>query len=218
MSALSLRLNQAKIRLKGFHTLIDIGTDHALLPIEAIRMGYIQRAIAVDNKQKPLDNAKKNIVKARLEGAIDVCLSDGFDQVEATFDVVTILGMGGHLINDILMRAKFSQPVRLILAPNKDADVVRMWLEANHYQIIDESFIVDKRVFYQLIVAETGEMRLNPIEREFGPMVLKRPNGTFNDFIHTLIRQQEHALKNVKQSDERENISARIRVLKGVIQ
>jgi len=181
-------------------------------------MGYIQRAIAVDNKQKPLDNAKKNIVKARLEGAIDLCLSDGFDQVDAVFDVVTILGMGGHLIEDILSRAKFPQPVRLILAPNKDADVVRMWLEANHYQIIDESFIVDKRVFYQLIVAETGEMRLNPIEREFGPMVLKRPNGTFNDFIHTLIRQQEHALKNVKQSDERENISARIRVLKGVIQ
>jgi tRNA (adenine22-N1)-methyltransferase len=105
MTRLSPRLEKALEYTKGFSLLADIGTDHALLPIKAVSFGYVPRAIAIDNKQKPLDNAKKNIVKAKLDQAITAVLSDGLSNVQEPCDVVAILGMGGIAIAEILGKA-----------------------------------------------------------------------------------------------------------------
>lgn len=45
---------------KGIHTLLDIGTDHGYVIIDALRHGYIQNAIACDINKMPLDNPNKN--------------------------------------------------------------------------------------------------------------------------------------------------------------
>ena len=67
---LSKRLSLCAKYTKGFTNLADIGTDHAMLPIHAIRKGYVSKAQAIDNKQGPFVVAYGNIKDARLEDKI----------------------------------------------------------------------------------------------------------------------------------------------------
>ena len=82
---------------------IDVGTDHALLPIYLIENDLVcNPIIASDNKYGPLETAKKNIAMYDLQSKISLCLSDGLKEVESDFDCVIIAGMGGSLISKIL--------------------------------------------------------------------------------------------------------------------
>lgn len=57
--------------------LIDVGTDHAYLPIRAVSENICKKAVAIDNKKGPLEIAKDNIRKADLSDVIFPLLSEG---------------------------------------------------------------------------------------------------------------------------------------------
>ena len=61
--------------------LLDIGTDHAWLPIYLLKEEQIKKAYASDNKEGPLNIAKKNIESSNLENNIITLKSDGFKQI-----------------------------------------------------------------------------------------------------------------------------------------
>ena len=70
---------------------IDVGTDHALLPIYLIENDLVcNPVIASDNKYGPLDAAKKNIEAYNLQNKITICLSDGLKEIEADYVGFTI--------------------------------------------------------------------------------------------------------------------------------
>ena len=62
--------------------LIDVGTDHAYLPIKAVSENICEKAVAIDNKKGPLEIAKDNIGKAGLSGVIFPLLSEGLLNVQ----------------------------------------------------------------------------------------------------------------------------------------
>jgi len=96
------RLQTILSRIEKCETLADIGTDHAYLPIEAVRAGLCERAIACDIVAGPLHIAKKNIRAAQLEHKIDVRLGDGLRPLrENEADCIVIAGMGGMNIIEI---------------------------------------------------------------------------------------------------------------------
>jgi len=217
MSKLSHRLEKALGYTKGFTTLADVGTDHAYLPIQAVSMGYVKEAIAIDNKPKPLDNARRNVAKAGLENQIETVLADGLTSIKKPCDVISILGMGGDAVVDILAKADLTQVKRLVLSPNSEYHVVREWLEKNHFLIEDEHYLEDKHKYYQLIVAKPGEMTLTMVEREFGPINLKRRNTTFQDHLNHLVYQLQSALNKTRNSSDQEALKERINLLKGLM-
>lgn len=218
MITLSKRLETALAHLKGADLLADIGTDHAYLPIMAVKAGFAKRAIAVDNKEKPLTIAKKNIREAGLANKVDTILSDGFSNIDQKIDVVSILGMGGIQISEILNNAKSRDWKRLVLSPNSEARNLRDWLENNGFRIVEEDFVIDKRKHYQIIVAESGTMLLDDLEKEFGPLIIKERSKEFVNYIDTLIRKLDHALENAQQDSEKHKITTRIAKLKGLIE
>ena len=57
--------------------LLDIGTDHAQLPIYLLKENQIKKAYASDNKDGPLNIAEKNIVSYNLSKNILTIKSDG---------------------------------------------------------------------------------------------------------------------------------------------
>lgn len=217
MTRLSPRLEKALEFTQGFHLLADIGTDHALLPIKAVLNKYVSRAIAIDNKQKPLENARKNILKAKLDQTITTVLSDGLTNVNEPCDLVAILGMGGNAIAAILDKANLQPVKRLILSPNSESSVVREWLEQHEFMIEDEYFLEDRHKTYQLIIAKPGRMTLTPIEREFGAIILKRRNTTIQDHLNQLIYQLQTALNKTRNQSEQAALNERIKTLKGLI-
>ncbi|QBO37008.1 tRNA (adenine-N(1))-methyltransferase [Periweissella cryptocerci] len=151
----------------------DIGSDHAYLPANLILNGHIDFAVAGEVAKGPLANAESEIARHALQGKIIPRLADGLAAIEPAdnIDTVTIAGMGGILISQILAAgARFP---KLILQPNTDEATVRQWLEDNDYHIVAEDIIAEGNHVYELIRAEAGAAKLTEQEKTFGPMLMR---------------------------------------------
>lgn len=141
--------------------LADIGTDHAYLPIEAVRLGISRRAVACDINPGPIRRAEANIRKAGLSGQIDVLQTDGLHGVERFCpDDIAIFGMGGELMIRILADAPWvkNPSVSLILQPMTKAELLRAWLLQSGFSILGESLSYEGQ-YYQTIHACAGGER-----------------------------------------------------------
>ena len=89
--------------------LADIGTDHAHLPIWLIENGRVVSVIASDIREGPLARAEENAARHGCLGRISLRLGAGLDKVCAEeCDTVSIAGMGGETIADILTAAPWT--------------------------------------------------------------------------------------------------------------
>jgi tRNA A22 N-methylase len=152
-------------------TLADIGTDHAQLPVAAVKMNMVVRAIACDIAPGPLSQAVTSIYKSKLAERIITRLGDGFDPLEVgEADVAVIAGIGGLNIVNILERgsAKAKTAKRLILQPQSDTAKLRKHLHRLGYFIADERLVHEGDRFYVVLMATPSSS--NPLpwsEKEY---------------------------------------------------
>lgn len=140
--------------------IIDVGTDHAYLPIFLVREGISACALACDIHRGPVEVARANIMEAGLTEQISVRQTDGLHGTEAfSPDDVLIFGMGGELIARILSEAEWIRTPRigLVLQPMSRANVLRRWLLENGFEITDETLTFDGK-YYQTIAARFSAM------------------------------------------------------------
>ena len=84
--------------------LADIGTDHGKLPISLLLDGHIASAIGSDIRSGPLAHAERNAKEHNV--SLSLRLAPGLEAVRAEeCDTVTIAGMGGQTIAEILTAA-----------------------------------------------------------------------------------------------------------------
>ena len=78
------------------------------------------RVVASDNKTKPLENAKKNIIKYSFLNKIELLLKDGIKDINKDIDTAVISGMGEETIIDILNDGKeeLNHINRLVISSN----------------------------------------------------------------------------------------------------
>ena len=166
---------------------IDVGTDHALLPIYLIENDLVcNPVIASDNKYGPLETAKKNIAMYDLQSKISLCLSDGLKEVESDFDCVIIAGMGGSLISKILndSKEKLYKVKTLILKPNNSEYAVREFLKNNNFKITNEMIVYEDDHYYTIIVAEHGENDYDDYDLLYGPILRREKSINFLDMLN----------------------------------
>ncbi|TMS99405.1 tRNA (adenine-N(1))-methyltransferase [Apilactobacillus kunkeei] len=163
----------------------DIGSDHAYLPVYLMKQKQIEFGIASEVAKGPLDNAIQEIKAEGLSDRIDTRLADGLLSVqpEDKIDCVTIAGMGGTLIKNILENGKshLSGNELLILQPNVGEDRLRTWLMNNQYEISDETILREDGHTYEIIVAKKTDEPVKYTEQEikFGPFLLKQHSDVF---------------------------------------
>jgi len=203
--------------LTDLDVLADVGCDHGYFPIEAIRSGKVQSAIASDNKPLPLAAAEAHIRQVGLSDRITTVLSEGLSHVTNGVQAVSIMGMGGALIAAILDSADLASIQRLILGPNKDPSRLRAWLQAHHWQIADERFVRDHGHDYQLIAAIPGEMALSEAQREYGPFILQTHCPEFVRHIGRKIAQLQAAHAAAHDEKKRLALQGRISFLQELI-
>ena len=187
---ISLRLEAVASLVENANILIDVGSDHALLPIYLIEKGLSKIVYAIDNKTKPLLNAKKNIMEYGYNDFIFPVLSDGLKTLEInTYDYITIAGMGGETMIDILSFDKLNKDAVLILEPQKNTDL-----------IVDELFIKDNDHYYPIIKAIHRGMKIeySKLELSFGPIILKSKTAVFEEYLNKNISKLESSLKDAK--------------------
>lgn len=206
---------------KGAH-LVDVGTDHGLLPVRLLMEGHIASALATDIRQGPLDRAVAN---ASLHGAENIAfrLCDGLDGVAPEeADTVVIAGMGGENITDILSRAPWcARGVRLILQPMSRSEVFRGNLKCLGLRILSETLVEDTGRLYSVIVAEGGEAD-EYTETELYTGLFRHVCG--DKWFPRLLKEQENrltpAVRGLGHSEREEDIQrlARLKTaLQGII-
>ena len=186
MVKLSKRLMAIANLVENTDILVDIGSDHALLPIYLAENNIVKTIYAVDNKMKPLNNAIKNIDKYNLKDRVIPLLSDGFNSIDFDYDIVTISGMGGDLIRSILSNNRFKNDKTLILEGNKNHDEIRTYLMDNYYKIIYEEIVFEQNIYYFIIkaVPNKTKIELSKNEIKYGPYNIKSKNPLLIDFLN----------------------------------
>ena len=203
--------------------LLDVGSDHAYLPIELIERGQIESAIAGEVVEGPYQSAVKNVEAHGLKEKIQVRLANGLAAFEEAdqVSVITIAGMGGRLITRILEEGldKLANVERLILQPNNREDDLRIWLQDNGFQIVAESILEEAGKFYEILVVEAGQMKLSSSDVRFGPFLSKEVSPVFVQKWQKEAEKLEFALGQIpeKNLEERQVLVDKIQAIKEVL-
>lgn len=203
--------------------LLDVGSDHAYLPIELVERGQIEAAIAGEVVVGPYQSAVKNVDAHGLEEKIQVRLANGLAafEEEDQVSVITIAGMGGRLIATILEEGldKLVNVERLILQPNNREDDLRIWLQDHGFQIVAESIIEEAGKFYEILVVGAGQMKLSASDLRFGPFLSKEISPVFVQKWQKEATKLEFALSQIpeKNLEERQVLAHKIQAIKEVI-
>ena len=203
--------------------LLDVGSDHAYLPIELVERDQIKSAIAGEVVEGPYQSAVKNVESHGLKEKIQVRLANGLAAFEETdqVSVITIAGMGGRLIATILQEGleKLANVERLILQPNNREDDLRIWLQDNDFQIVAESILEEAGKFYEILVVEAGQMKLSASDVRFGPFLSKEVSPVFIKKWQKEATKLEFALGQIpeKNLEERQVLADKIQAIKEVL-
>jgi len=186
--------------------LADIGSDHAYLPANLLLNNQISFAIAGEVAPGPLANVKSEVQRHRLGNRLIPRLADGLAAIETNdlIDTVVIAGMGGRLICQILTDGQLETKRyhRLVLQPNIDVDLVRTWLSENGYRLVDEAVVADEGHYYEILVAEPGNVTYSARELQFGPYHLTEPSAAWTEKWQREANRIESIMKNLETADK----------------
>ena len=203
--------------------LLDVGSDHAYLPIDLVERGKIKSAIAGEVVEGPYQSAVKNVEAHGLKEKIQVRLANGLAAFEEAdqVSIITIAGMGGRLIATILEEGldKLGNVQRLILQPNNREDDLRIWLQDHDFQIVAESILEEAGKFYEILVVEAGQMKLSTSDVRFGPFLSKEVSPIFVQKWQKEAAKLEFALSQIpeKNLEERQVLVDKIQAIKEVL-
>ncbi|MDM8533448.1 class I SAM-dependent methyltransferase [Clostridiaceae bacterium HSG29] len=180
----------------------DIGTDHGFIPIYLIENNKINKMIASDLNEGPLDNAKKELSLKGFLNKVDLRIGSGLvPYTPGEINTAIIAGMGGNLIRTILIDGKehIKYLNKLILQPMHGVEELRRWILNNGFRIIDEDLLFENNIFYEIIVAEKGEtQKYDELNLEFGFNMLNKNPEISKSFLDMKIQKIERIVEDIE--------------------
>lgn len=220
---LTPRLEQVAEYIPAGESVIDIGTDHAYLPLSVILSGKCPRAIAADVRPGPLEAARKHIQECQAEEKVAVRLSNGLDAfLPEELECVVMAGMGGHLIAELIARAgdqgRLACCHTLVLQPQSEPDRVRRALHEAGWQIKKEAMTEDRGKFYVVMQAVPGQERYSEEEYEYGRRLFELRDPVFHRVL-TARTEKDRKIRTALQerNDASETVRLRLKELDDMI-
>ncbi len=201
------RLDTIVSLLPKCDTVVDIGCDHAYVPIKLIKNNIAKKCIACDLRKGPLEVAKKNIQQNGMCDKIETRLGFGLSIINKfEADCIIIAGMGGTLIRNILEEGsdKISPNSVIITQPNIYQQDVRKWFYQNNYDIYKEKLVLEDKRIYNIICAKYGKTKKEVLEFEYyiSDELLKDPLCKL--YMENMLRKYKkalHSMKDMKNTD-----------------
>lgn len=155
---LSARLSAVAELVPQDARVIDVGTDHAMLPVWLVQARRAAHVWATDIHAGPLENAARLIRETQTGDRIELKHTDGLSGLSGEDgDTVVIAGMGGETMVSILSAAPWLHSgVLLILEPQSKQHILRRWLAENGFAITGESIVRDAGRLYPILTAASG--------------------------------------------------------------
>ncbi len=209
---LSNRLQAVARHIPAGCTVADIGTDHGYLPVFLAINDIAPKVIAADRNKGPLSAAEQLVGLLSLENQISTRLGDGLSVLApGEAEVICIAGMGGITITEILAadmpKAKAAR--RLVLQPQRNVATVRRFLADNGFKLVAEDLAEDDGFYYEILVVEPGEMVLDDMQAEFGPLLLANGHPLLKDFLSLRERDLTRLLQAMQGNTSPDSVSRR---------
>lgn len=210
MIKLSQRLQAIADMVPQGSSVADVGTDHGFLPCYLAQNRQAEKVIACDINAQPLALAQKNVTDYNVADIVSTRLGNGLSVIEpGEVDVVTIAGMGGALMLEILDAASdvVDRLQRIILQPNVGMEAVRIWAEKNRWHIVQEELIRENDRFSVIIAMEPGRSlnSMTPVELFLGPELLANQHPLLGLYISEEWDKTQKVLAQLAQSDSEES-------------
>lgn len=150
----------------------DIGTDHAYLPCHLLRTGVCQRMIAADVSEGALRNARANLTRMGFADRVLLTLADGLDALDRPCGCVSITGMGGDTMAELLLRGhqRLNGAV-LVLSAHTELHRVRQAIRDIGYHIVREELCRAAGRFYVCWRAEPGAALVSDEDCAYGQLL-----------------------------------------------
>ncbi len=204
------RLSKVAGLVKNCNTLADIGSDHAYLPAYLLMSGKINRAIVCDVNSGPLENGKNTCRTLGIYDKCDFRLGSGLSVLrENEADTITICGMGGELMSNLLREniniAKSAKC--LILQPQSAYDMLMELLYENGFGVLEEAIVKDRHLYYRIISASYGA---NTEKDDFlyPSRLARQKDEVYRDFLNFRLGINENIIEKLslaKDKDEEKN-------------
>ncbi|MDQ0058348.1 tRNA (adenine(22)-N(1))-methyltransferase [Paenibacillus harenae] len=227
MLKLSRRLQKIADYVTEGSRIADIGSDHAMLPVYLLQSNKCPSGIAGELNEGPYEAARKQAADAGLSKRLAVRQGDGLAVLQpGEADTVTIAGMGGSLMSDILeagaQAGKLSGVQELVLQPNVGEDTVRRWLRHHGWYLAEESILEEDGKIYEIMRAvqtpDAAELNIELYDSSFlkaklnegegtavlfqmGPHLLRRPTAVLRHKWRLELEKQERICKQLAQSE-----------------
>lgn len=137
---------------------VDIGTDHAYLPIYLYQNNITKFITASDISKEVLKYSAKNLIKNNLEDKIELIESDGFKNLSGKYDIAIITGMGSSTIKKILSVKNL--PKKIIVCSHNNIPGLRIFINSIGYKIEKEIIVKEKEIYYDIIKYTKGKENL----------------------------------------------------------
>ena len=197
---LSPRLQRIADYVVPGSTIIDVGTDHAYIPIWLLQNGICETAFASDIKRGPLENAARDAEACGLADRLSLLLCDGLALCRPEcVDTVIIAGMGGETIMGILAAAPWVREKRLILQPQTKYFELRGFLAENGYCIADASLAYDTGRIYRVWQVEAGE------EKDHGRVeaaLMEKRDPLLKPYMEDMIKRLRKQIQGVERASD----------------
>ena len=199
------RLDRIAAFIKKGASVVDVGTDHGLLPIYLAQSGLAERIIASDVSAGSLGAARRAASKYGVTDAIKFIEMSGLDGIfETDADTVVIAGMGGQNIAEIIRGAPWlkRRKVRLILQPQSKTDDLCSFLRSAGYTVCDAEIVRDRSRYYVIFVAIAGKPKSPlPPDIELYSILAAKRSPLFINYVDMLITKTQSAAAGLINSD-----------------
>lgn len=200
------RLGAIAAKIPACGTLVDVGTDHAYIPVYAVMKGVCNKALATDIRIGPVKIAERNIRRYGLTDKIEARLGAGLAPVACgEADTAVIAGMGGPLICRILQDSpeKARGMKLLILQPMNAVEAVRKQLNEEGFAIREEVLAREGDKLYNIICTEwTGCSRpQDEYELYTGRELLESGDPLLGHYLEKKLRQLDVIIEGRNKSN-----------------
>ena len=172
--------------------IIDVGTDHAMIPVWLTQKERVSHAWASDIRPGPLQSARRLIEETGCEDDISLRLTNGLQGFGPDDgDTVIIAGMGGETMVNILSEAPWTKEnTLLILEPQSKHALLRGFLRDKGYAVRREFLVEDAgRIYPVMLVCGGSEEEYTPGELHVGHLNLIGSDPLLGEYLDGLMRR-----------------------------
>ena len=199
---------------------IDVGTDHGLVPLYLAKNNISSNIWATDISAPSLKKLEDQL-DSKLSKIIKTKVTDGFKGIEKEDNQIAIIaGMGGNTIVEIIGSSmQFAKNLDyMILESNIASEKLRLFLYENNFELMRDFLSFENGKYYDILQVKHGnrkEMKIS--DMYYGFENIEKRNHLLEEKL-VIDRKKnlifrENIIKNSKNNEGLEKINERLKAI-----